>query len=145
MSKATKNDNLVTKLKEKVAIQEAALGKPPRRNWVTTCSFVFPNKDRVNIQTCTDMAAFISVAGLLKAKEAQWAAGINALSLDYIPFKYDEFTVDEWLQDIKQRVALIEFKAKEAKLKKLKSQLHQLTSEEARRAEELEAIAAELE
>jgi hypothetical protein len=60
-------------------------------------------------------------------------------------FKWNGYTVKEWIGDLKMRVAQIQIKKKEDKLEQLEKRLNKIVSPEMRADMELEAIQSELE
>jgi hypothetical protein len=59
-------------------------------------------------------------------------------------FTWDNFTADEWIGDIKARIAKIQISAEKEKLENLEKRLNKIVSPEKRAELELEAIEQEL-
>lgn len=75
---------------------------------------------------------------ILQSKAISEARGV--LGLPYEPVKIDAFTTDEWIEDVKKRVAVIGIREKRERLSNLESRLADLLSVEQRRKMELDKI-----
>jgi hypothetical protein len=60
------------------------------------------------------------------------------------PFKWQNFTVEEWERDLKTRANFIQLKERKAELQVLEDRINRVVSPELRRQMEMDAIEAEL-
>lgn len=116
--------------------------KKSKKSWITTCSFKMPGFETVNLTVAQTEAVKQVVANLLLYKEYQQKAcdelGLE-MNNEYLGFKYED-----WLEDCKKRIAMIELKSKKDKLELLEKRLNGIVSPEQKRQKELDAIIAGL-
>lgn len=129
--------------KQKAEVEAAE--KESKQSWKTNCSIVMPfgaSETPVNLQTASQGRIKSIVMGLLNHKEyAQEAEIILGLekSSDYNGFSYDD-----WIDDCKKRIAVLNIRAKKEKLATLEKRLNDIVSPEQKREMELEAIMKEM-
>lgn len=140
-SKITELFGILNKKKAEVEAAE----KTSQQKWKTNCSFpsVFGNTQPINIQTQTENALIELLADLLVHKEFQSKAA-ELLNADVKSETWGGFTIADWIEDFKTRVAKIQLAAKKAELAQLEKRLDAIVSPEQRRAMELEAITKSL-
>lgn len=134
-------DSQVSLLMQKVAEQKQIVQETEaqtKRGWATNCAYSLTGKT-VNIQTCPiEQCVKIVADMILQSKAIAEAHAI--LGLPSGDSKIDGFSPDEWLEDVKKRVAVIGVREKREKLLKPKSRLSELLSVEQRRKMELDKI-----
>lgn len=128
-----KNDATILKLKEQIAKKKKELGKTSRFSPVTNLSIEFEGT-RYNLNV------------LDKAKLQQLAIKVNmylmsAKELDLEGTEYSGYMLSEWLEDILDKLSIIEHKEKEAELAKLEAKLSKMLSNEKQVELELQDIA----
>ena len=148
-----KTDQTTLKLIKEVQSRKAEIEKVKKPNWQTNCSFSYIDKSTglggsgaINLHVCSDLSVLLNIAAFLDERAKAVKAAAKLLEVDSPPtFKWNGYTVKEWLDDLKMRVAQIQIKKKEEKLEQLEKRLNKIVSPELRAEMELEAIQAELE
>lgn len=129
--------NVVENQKQEVLKTEALV----KRGWATNCSYDI-HGTKINIQTASIDTIIICLRTLLIYKDyTEKALSILGLVREVQDGGY---TFDQWIDDFKKRISIIELKEKKEKLSKLESRLSAIISPEERRQMELEAIMNEL-
>lgn len=128
-----KNDETILKLKEQIAKKKKELGKTSRFSSVTNMSLELDGT-RYNLNV------------LDKTKLQQLAIKVNmylmsAKELDLEGTEYSGYMLSEWLEDILDKLSIIEHKEKEAELAKLEAKLSKMLSNEKQVELELQDIA----
>lgn len=144
MDKTT--DQIVLELLNKVEQKKKEIGASERPSWITHCSFgVNPSNaaDRVNLQVVTDVSILTSVYATLAVAERAFGQAAKDLDLK-VEFKWQGFTFEEWVTDIKMRINQLQLKNKRDDLAKLEARVNALVSQEQRRELELKKLVAEL-
>ena len=140
-----KNDELIKELLGKVEDQTAALGKKPRGTWVTNGVFKYsqnPN-DSFNINVVTDFSHFAHALGILLLKKEFFERACKVLGIT-ATFKWDGYTVDEYEEDFKMRISVVEYDTRKRQLEATKQKLQGLVSDEAKTEMALTDIAKSL-
>lgn len=141
---AKKTDSDTMRMLKQVAEQRKAIadaeGKPA---WKTNCNLTAGGKT-VSLHVETSVGVLVTAAGFLLAKETEYRAGTETLGVEPTAFRWDGYTLSEWLDDIKARVAKLTLTAKRERLAGLEKRLNAVVSPELRAQLELEAIAAEM-
>jgi len=141
-------DQVVLELLRKVEEKKLQIGNAERPSWITNCSFGFdPNANaRINIQVVRDLDVLVGVHAFLTSKFAAFRASLAALKLTEkeVPFKWLNFTYDQWVADIQTRINGLRIKAKREELDKLEGRVNALVSPEQRRAIELAKLVKEI-
>lgn len=125
---------------QKAEVEKAE--KESKRSWNSNGSFKLFAATPVNIQTATEDMILRCLTELLTFKNNSEEA-LEMLGLKK-EVKLDGYTVEEWLEDFKKRIATIHLKAKKEKLKTLEDRLTSIVSPEQKRQMELEAIMKDL-
>lgn len=149
MSNTTKpsTDELVLQLFNTVKQKQKEIAASERPQWETTCTIGTSEtdvKDRVNIQTATDTGRLLDIATFLLIKQDYFTKAEEAIGVKGSKLKWMGYTVDQWLKDLRTRVAQIAVTDKRAELKTLEARLDALITTEQRRELELAAIQKEL-
>lgn len=142
-------DKKTLELIAQVKAKRAAIAKAEKPSYKTNCSFSYIEGNRgtaINIHVETDLKKLILIAAFLTERNGSYQnVALKILGVDKPPdFTWDGFTVDEWVGDIKQRIAKIQISTEKKKLEGLEERLNKIISPEKRAELELEAIAAEL-
>ena len=148
MSDTTKVDAMVLELLKRVEEKKQQIGNAERPSWITNCSFGFnpETNTRINIQVVRDMAELVSIHAFLSNKYENFKASLEDLGLTEkeVPFKWLNFSYEEWVADIETRLSQIQIKTKKEELTKLETRVNALVSPDQRRAIELEKLVQEL-
>lgn len=140
MTNTNNPDEVINKLFAKLQEKKKQIESIERPQWRTNFSFAYNPQEaaRVNIQTC-GVDQLVDILGFLLSKESAWNQASKMLELKS-DFKWQTFSMDDWLHDIKTRVAKISIDSKKKEYKQLEDKLNALVSPEQRRLMELEAI-----
>jgi hypothetical protein len=148
MAKSKANaDETTLKLIEEVKRRRAEISKAERSNWITNSSFAYVegSSNTVNIKVITDLKQLIAIAAFLRGQEANYKAAAVELGVESPPpFSWGGFSLGDWMEDLKTRIAKIQLEAKRQKLAQLESRLDAVISPELKREMELAKIAEEL-
>ncbi len=121
-----KNDLVIEKLQEKIAQKEKELVKVDRNqitNWVLE-SFILPKAINIHTLNTNDLALLLSYLMCFY----DWDLVINW------------FTIDDYISDITNKLAMQTYKDKLKDIKTLKDKLHQLMSDDKKKALELDSL-----
>ena len=134
----SKNDNAIKDLLQKVEEQKKSLGTKERVSWITNGVFK-KGGDFFNINTVNDPLVLVEALGFLIVQlegfdKARFALGVSG------DFKWDGYTYNDWQEDFKTRIKIIEYDKKKKVLDATKAKLNSLVSEEARTEMELDDI-----
>ena len=148
MAKSKANaDETTLKLIEEVKRRRAEISKAERSTWLTNSSFAYVegSSNTVNIKVITDLKVLIAIAAFLKGQEANYKAAAVELGVESPPsFTWGGFSLSDWMEDLKTRIAKIQLEAKRQKLATLEARLDAVISPELKREMELAKIAEEL-
>lgn len=140
-----KEDELIQKLFNKVEEKKQRIEKLKSPDYKTNLQFSWDEtvRNNINLNTINNVGNFVSILGsILRAKsshdEACKVLGVKT------PFKWQNYSLEDWQHDIKIKVANINIKAEKDELKKLEVQLNDLVSPEMQRKLKLAAIAKQL-
>ena len=86
----------------------------------------------------------VEIAAFLQEKEKSYYEAAKALGVSAPDFIWQNFSVADWLEDIKTRIDKIQIADKRKKLETLEKRLNKVVSPELRAEMELEAIEEEL-
>jgi hypothetical protein len=147
-----KTDEATLKLIKEVQKRKAEIEKVKKPNWQTNCSFTYADKSAgqsgssaINLHVCSDLSVLLNIAAFLSERAKTVKEAAKLLEVDSPPtFQWNGYPVQEWIDDLKMRVAQIQIKKKEDKLAQLEKRLNKIVSPELRAEMELEAIQAEL-
>jgi hypothetical protein len=143
-----KTDQMVLELLKKVEEKKKQIGNAERPCWVTNCSFRFNPESNIatNIQVVRDLETLVEIHAFLTTKYAAYSKSLEALKLTpkEVPFKWLNFTYDQWVEDIETCINGIRIKAKKDELIALEARVNALVSPEQRRAIELEKLVKEI-
>lgn len=143
----TKNpDDVINALFAKLQEKKKAIEAIEKPNFKTNLTFGYnpENPTRINIHTVTDTDVLIRMLGFLMKEAELHNLAAEKLELKST-FKWQGFTLEDWMHDIKARVGKINIDAKRKEFKQLEDKLNSLVSPEQRRLMEIEAITKALE
>lgn len=133
------NDVKIKELLKKVESQRAGLGAKPKTTLVTNGLLVV-NANSYNINTLNKTQIVSLFATMLLENEMQKKA-CKELGIGELPFAHQMYTIDQWKEDLINRIATLDWNERKSKLDKTEAQLKALVSEEVRTADTLEDIA----
>ncbi len=143
MSEKSTSDELVLKLLDKVEAKKKEIGQCERPQWLTNCSFTFPDTNKVvNIQTA-DIATLCFLAGYLEYRITLMTNGAKTLGIK-APMDFGGYLTMDWMADIATRANQIQIKTKKEELAELERRVNGLVSPEQRREMELNKLAKEI-
>jgi hypothetical protein len=148
-------DEQILALIQEVARRKEEIAKLEKPNWKTNCYFLYEevgdSRNNVhanqghNLHVFSDVSRLILMAAFLKDRSNSYLLMAQELGVENPPpFKWNGFSLEDWLEDIKTRINKIQIAAKKTKLADLENRLNKIISPETRRKMELEAIAKEL-
>lgn len=144
---AAKTDKKTLDLINEVKKQRAEIAKADRSNWRTNCSFAYQegSANTQNLQVVSNVRDLIGIAAFLIERSKSYKDAATAIGVDNPPeFTWCNFTLEDWLEDLKTRMAKIQVAARRQKLAAVEERLNKIISPELRAEMELEAITAEL-
>lgn len=142
---AKKTDQKILNLIKLAKDKKEAIRKVENPVWKTNCSFSFcpENASRINLHTVSDIPLLISMAGFLHGRENDFNAAKIILGFESdldVSFNWMGFSVPNWINDIKLRIAKLEIKKEKESLEEIESRLNKLISPELRAELELKEI-----
>lgn len=137
MSK-TNNDAIIKVLMEKLEEKKSFLGPKPRKVLKTNGLFKREG-ERININTVSNPITLAGALGFLIAQETAFKEACSRLSVNG-EFLWDGYSVSDWEEDFRDRIAVIEYEKQKKSIEENKSKLASLVSEEAKTEMELEKI-----
>lgn len=134
------NDEMILKLKEKIASRKAEFDKLPK-NFVakTSCIYIDETGEKNNLRVMT-----VDQLIPLRVKLHMYEMSANDLEIDIHSFVVSGFTVDKWMHDIQGRLDEIKRRDTEKALKSDEKLLDSLLSEDKKTELALKDIAARL-
>ena len=141
-----KTDTKTLELIKEVNRRKDEIAKAEKPNWITNCSFSYTegSSQAVNIHVEKDVRKLVKIVAFLRSQEAAYKAAVKELGVEAPGFKWDGFSVSDWVEDILTRINKVQIASKRQKLEVLESRLNSIISPELKAQLELEAIEAEL-
>ena len=136
MSKQMKNDETILELKRKIAEKKKELKSSERFVPLTNCSIELDGV-RSNIQVLSR-----EQLTLLLLKLATYKLAMKEMLLE--SFNISGFEVNDWIVDIKAKLAILNRKEEEQKLRQMEQKLHNLLSNDTKVELELQQIMQDL-
>lgn len=131
---------VLKKKQEEVKTVETA----SKKSWNTNCAFPYRSRNEVlNIQTATLAKLRVGLVELFSVKNLL-AEADKFLGLE-VENKYEGYTWEQWQEDFKTRLAVLQLREKKDELAKLEVRLNAIVSPEQRRQMELDEITKALE
>lgn len=143
--KATDSKTLA--LIQEVKKRKAEIASAEKPQYITNCNFSYTEDSAkiVNIHVESDVGHLVRIAGFLIGQAKHYAEASGAMGIEDVPaFTWQGFSIKDWQNDIKTRLAKLQIANKRKKLEALESRLNTIISPELRAEMELEAIAIEL-
>jgi len=136
------NDNQIKDYRTKVEAKRSALGSKPRVNYVT--NMLLPlNDSKLNLnlmnteKACIDVAQQLAMMHNAQVQANEWLGTSQSLTVG-------NFKVEEWVEDIRTRLSIINWDQEKQKLNAMDTKLAGLLSEDAKTANAIADIAGEL-
>lgn len=140
----SKNDAVVRELMAKVEDQKKSLGAKPRSVLVTNGVFKKNAQEFFNLNTVNEVTPLVQSLAFLLSQQDYYEKACVALDVKGSTFMWDGYTVDEWKEDFQLRKDVIAYNARKKQLDTTLAKLKSLMSEDARTADELDAIKSAL-
>lgn len=127
-----KNDKRIKDLLSQVESQQKDLGKKPRSTWNTNAVFKFLGGEYFNLNATANTERMVAALAFLLGQDDCKKEATKRLGMEAPIYTWGGYTIKEWEEDFKTRIASIAYDAKKKKLDATKSKLKSLVSEEAR-------------
>ena len=126
------NDDRILELRKQIEVKKAELGSTLRFVPVTNCLLEL-NGISYNINVLSESELKLVLVQLNSLK-------LSAKDLELEGLRISEFDLDEWIGDIQSKLAVIERKSEEQKLKQLEAKLTKLLSDKKKVELEIDEI-----
>ncbi len=138
-------DQRVIALFEKLTAKKAEVSNAERPVYVTGGQFRYSESvgTSVDIMTVRDERKLVEILVFLKDRSERYPAACEELGVA-AEFKWLGFTYDEWKQDLKTRVSVLQIAKRKAELKELEARVNAVMTPELRAELELKALEAEI-
>ena len=137
-----KNDQKITELRQQIAIKKEQLKTRPKISYITNGLLKLSDTEVYNLNVLNISECFNLVAKLCQINHSVELANFE-LETNY-PCIFNDFLFGEWVSDIHQRMALLNWEVEKGKLTKMDNKLAELLSEEAKTKGSIDDIAKEL-
>lgn len=140
---ATKQDEKIQKLFEKVQAKKDEIAKAEKPCWLTNCSFAYDENSahgRINLHTVSDVDKIVKAMAFLISKSENHGKAAKMLGIKTKDFTWMGYPVEAWTEDFKTRIIKIQLTEKKKELEAMEKTLDKLISPERRAEMELEAI-----
>lgn len=137
------NDAKIAQYREALESKRSELGEKPKLAYGTNALLELDGA-RINLNTLSSEEECVKIASQLLSQD-QLAKLANEALGTKVTLKFGDFTVTQWLADLKLRVSLIAWERKKKKLNAMDAQLKSLMSEDAKTADAIADIAKQLE
>lgn len=143
-----KTDQKILDLIEEVNRRKAEISSIEHPAWKTKCSFSYYQHDlskSLNLHVINNVRELISIAAFLSMNAGHCEEGALMLGITTPPpFTWQGHSYDDWLHDLRLRVAQIQISQKRDQLKTLEERLNAIITPELRAQMEIDAITKEL-
>lgn len=131
----SKNDDRILELKKQVENKKKEIAKKnvkfvPETNLVIEINGI---KTNINVLNKKDLESLLVILNMYR---------MSAVDLEMKDFEISGYKVDQWMNDVKEKINMKTFKNEEAELKRLEEKLDKLLSEDKKTELELDSIAA---
>ena len=126
------NDTRIKELLAKVEEQRKNLGEKPRAAWKTNGLFKGREGSGLNLNTVADKSTLVDALAVILEFNAARKSASEMLGVPFIPSTWNGYEIDDYVQDFKLRIAVLEWEAKKKVLIETEAKLKALVSEEAR-------------
>lgn len=141
-------DKKTLELIAQVKAKTMLIAKAEKPAYKTNCSFSYIEGNRgsvTNIHVESDLKKLICIVAFLQERQSSYQNAAKLLGVEKAPeFTWDGYTADEWIADLKTRIAKIQISSEKRKLEVLEERLNKIISPAKRAELELEAIENEL-
>lgn len=136
------NDKSIKQYRDAVTAKRKALGDKPKLAYITN-ALLDLNGERVNLNTLTTEEKCVELVTILVARSS-FMTEANELLGTNVNVSVGDYTIDQWIADIKLRVSLLAWERNKKKLTAMDKKLAGLRSEDAKTSDAIASIAAEL-
>lgn len=136
----TKHDDKIRDLLARVEEQQAGLGNKPKVARLTNGIFKYKDGTFFNLNTVREAQPLIEALATMLERDNQVREAAKRLGAEPQPFVWDGHPIAEWEADFKNRLDILRWEEKKAKLDATKKKLNGLVSEEAKTEMELASI-----
>lgn len=139
-------DGKITKLLELVQQKRQEIERINNPVFKTNCGFSYreSGNEIINLHTVTDVGELVKIGAFVEDMAARYLAFSNFHKVNAPKFTWRTFSVSDWTDDIKMRIAKVQISAKKKELDDLENRLNKLVSPELRQKMELELIEKQL-
>lgn len=129
-----KNDERILEMRKQIAEKKEKVGKLKRFVPITNCILTLKeNVSNINVLSKESLIEHLVILNLYK-KSAEELGLLN-------DFSYNGYHINDWIEDIKNKLDVLSKKEEESKLKAMESKLEKLLSEEKKTELEIDEIA----
>lgn len=136
-------DTKIVSLQQKVAEKKTQIKKAERPSWNTNCLFDCSGIKR-NIQTIGTVREIVVLFSILLQSEDAFITASLRLGVKDKFCDSSGYSVKDWEEDFKTRIAMINLSEERLKLRKLEDMLESLESDDLKRQKLLDKIEQEL-
>jgi len=137
------NDTRISQYRDAVENKRKELGKKPKLAY-TTNALLDMGGARINLNTLASEEQCVDVVRQLLAVE-HLTVQANAKLDTNVKANFGDYSTAQWIEDIKLRVQLLVWERNKKKLAAMDKQLEALMSDDAKTADAIASIAAQLE
>lgn len=134
------NDQNVIALQAKLAEKKAALVQvKPAYN--TNMQFkYYIGGPSINLHTVSDCNILVAMMSVILREKYYFFKAQEALEAHDTVFKWEGFTADDWMHDLKMKMDIINYQLRKAEYEQIEKRLLALESDDLKTEKELEAI-----
>jgi hypothetical protein len=136
------NDARINQYRSAIETKRKELGDKPKLAY-TTNALLDLEGGKINLNTLNSEKDCVEVAKILISAVDLTERANKVLGTNVTP-KFGDFTVDQWLADLQLRVKFLSWEERKKKLAAMDTQLKTLMSDDAKTADAIAAIAAQL-
>lgn len=138
------NDVKIEQYRKTIEEKRIELGEKPRAHYTTNALLKLPEAGLTcNLNLLNTIPACVDITQQL-LMHTQFRDKANELLGTNVPYVIGNYTVEQWVADIKIRVSIIEWEAGNKKLQAMDKKLADLRSNDAKTADAIGDIAKEL-
>ena len=137
-------DDKVQKLIAELQKRKGEIGKIESQTFKTNCQYVGPDGKVINLQVVQDTTQLMHILSFLHCLRGAWQSAVCPFLGLKKNFEWQNYSYDDWANDIKNRVDKLSLNTKRKELDALEARLDKLVSPELKAKMELELIEKEL-
>jgi len=138
------NELRIFKLQQKIEEKKESLAKSARPSWKTNCLVICSeNATKINLQVVSTEEELLKLYAEIVGKNNLHSEAAVILGSD-LKFLLNGYSFENWTEDFKTRLGIINITAEKQKLQKLEKLLETLESEESKKNKLLKQIEDEL-